>query len=203
MTHIVLSGHGSLDLRYPDGEQLTPLRIGWSLAQLNRFTGHAIRPYSVAEHSLLVAEIVKHLGGTVLAQLCGLMHDAAECITNDLSTPFKEVLRDESNAFDNAQQRYMNLIWRRYQLTAAASEHAMLVHKADIIALATERAQLLDDTGPTWPILTHVQPYQAVNLRAGHRVAASWEHWRDTWLDNFYELQTAAAARTHHVRTFD
>ena len=44
--------------------------IAHSLACINRFTGHALRPYSVAEHSLLVCDIVDqqmHLG--VHAQL--------------------------------------------------------------------------------------------------------------------------------------
>lgn len=60
--------------------------IAHSLAQINRF-GHASRPYSVAEHSLLVCEIVKSMGLDCHAQRAALMHDAHEAFTGDVATP--------------------------------------------------------------------------------------------------------------------
>lgn len=67
--------------------------IAHSLSHLCRFTGHTNMFWSVAQHSLLVSE--KMPGGPE-AKLVGLLHDAAEAYTNDLSSPLKKLIRDEA-----------------------------------------------------------------------------------------------------------
>ena len=54
MSFIVTSNGDELDLQAPARGHITALDIAWSLAQTNRFSGRCLRPYSVAEHSLLV-----------------------------------------------------------------------------------------------------------------------------------------------------
>jgi hypothetical protein len=68
------------------------LDIAHSLSMLCRYTGHCRFFYSVAEHSLLVADRVEHLGPEV--EFEALMHDAAEAYVNDISRPLKQSLRD-------------------------------------------------------------------------------------------------------------
>lgn len=65
--------------------------IAHSLSHLCRYTGHTNMFYSVAQHSLLVAEKVV---GSPEAKLAALLHDAAEAYTNDLSSPLKRYLDD-------------------------------------------------------------------------------------------------------------
>lgn len=79
--------------------------IAHSLSQINRFTGHACRPYSVAEHSLLVADIAHSLGADKEAELCALMHDAHECITGDVASPIKQVLGEVWADFEAMHER--------------------------------------------------------------------------------------------------
>ena len=78
--------------------------IGHSLAHINRFTGHACRAYSVAEHSLLVADMAVQDGHGYMVEICALMHDAHESITGDVSTPVKQMLGNAWARFENAQQ---------------------------------------------------------------------------------------------------
>ena len=66
--------------------------IAHALAQINRFTGHAARPYSVAEHSLLVCDIVRAKGLNAHAQLLALLHDAHEAYCGDVASPTKSLL---------------------------------------------------------------------------------------------------------------
>lgn len=56
-----------------------------SLSQINRFTGHALRPYSVGEHSL-------HLYNAVPKKLrkAALIHDWTEAYFNDIARPVKQ-----------------------------------------------------------------------------------------------------------------
>lgn len=67
--------------------------IAHSLSQLCRFTGHTTMFYSVAQHSLLVSE--KMPGGPA-DKLAGLLHDGAEAYTNDLASPLKKWMQQDS-----------------------------------------------------------------------------------------------------------
>lgn len=58
--------------------------IAHSLAQSNRYTGHCKHPYSVAQHSVLLRNLVPlHL------KAAALLHDAAEAYMIDLPNPIK------------------------------------------------------------------------------------------------------------------
>jgi 5'-deoxynucleotidase YfbR-like HD superfamily hydrolase len=81
--------------------------IAHSLSQLCRYTGHTNGFYSVAQHSLLVAQ---KMPGNEEAKLAALLHDAAEAYTNDLASPLKSYLR----RMDNLE--YMEL---QHEITAA------------------------------------------------------------------------------------
>ncbi len=73
-------------------ESTTPLpsisELAHSLSQINRWTGWADYPISVAQHSVFVSLLVR----PELA-LHGLLHDAHECLTGDINTPVKRWLK--------------------------------------------------------------------------------------------------------------
>lgn len=66
--------------------------ISHALAHQCRYTGHTKQFYSVAEHSVLVMNIVRdlHLGDPFE----GLMHDASEAYLSDIAAPWKVLLPD-------------------------------------------------------------------------------------------------------------
>lgn len=70
--------------------------VAVSLSRLPRFAGHGRRWWSVLDHSLLVHDMAAQqtvwcetdLEG-ILLRLHALLHDAHECLTGDVPTPFK------------------------------------------------------------------------------------------------------------------
>ena len=62
--------------------------IAHALATNNRFNGHTPNPYSVAQHSMLVASLLPPDSSPELL-LQALMHDAAEAYISDVISPIK------------------------------------------------------------------------------------------------------------------
>lgn len=169
--------------------------IAHSLARIDRFTGHAQRPYSVAEHSLLVCDIVACQGLDADAQLLALMHDAHECLTGDVSSPVKRALGTPWRKFENLQAFAMRY---HHQLCDAHALHSSAVRSADLIALATERRDLTTfdpRKNRPWPELdnpsTPVRPLELVDLRRKDPEQLCWRYQRDAFLRRFYDLATA------------
>lgn len=192
-----LSSQGHvLDLTapYTTAPRVSVREIAHSLAQINRFTGHAVRPVSVAEHSLLVCDIVEqqlHLGAH--AQLAALLHDAHECITQDLATPLK---RELGRPWAAMETEWARAFISAFGLGAAWAAHGEALHQADLIALATERRDLMHPGGPPWASLAGVQPVQGIHLR--DRDGFTWADWRDAFIDRYDELMHVLQQRHHH-----
>lgn len=175
-------GH-SIDLVRPQPANMVLADISFALARIPRFTGHSCRPYSVAEHSLLVAEIMeKCLGQTTPGALfAALMHDAHEAYIGDMSAPVKLVLGE---AWANLEGRLQRTLRQAFALHTHSHDYAAWIKQADLIALATERAALMPEGGPLWESIVHVQPWGGVDLMSPQRLAMRWDDWRD----RFHEL---------------
>lgn len=189
MSFVVTAAGDELSLRYPRRGQLTAATIAHSLAQINRFNGHAVRPYSVAEHSLLVCEIVeREFGCDVHGLLAALMHDAHECVSCDMHSPGKEEI---GPAWREWEARWQRLLRSEYALHAASADFAAHIHSADLMALATEKRDLLPATTTPWPMLNGIQPIGWVHLNSSEREAMTWSDWRQAFLDRYDALDHA------------
>jgi hypothetical protein len=167
--------------------------IAHSLATINRYTGHALRPISVAEHSLLVAEIIEQVFGLgVHAQLAGLMHDAHEVAAGDTATPVKLQIGETWRRFEHEWEHAFH---KAFGLCEAFATHGAAIKRADLIALATERRDLMHPGGPPWTSLAGIEPLASVNLRS--RDSFTWQDWRTAFEDRYAELTYAI---THYTR---
>ena len=118
--------------------------IAHALAQINRYTGHAARPYSVAEHSMLVCDIVRAKGLNAHAQLLALLHDAHEAYCGDVASPIKTVLGAAWLQFENAlAHRVRNLLAPGQPVQIASSAPmAQGLHQRYVPSIAKARAEL-------------------------------------------------------------
>lgn len=117
--------------------------IAKALSRLNRFCGHTSRPYSVAEHSLLVCDILLDQGYNCMVQMAGLLHDAHEAYIGDVSSPIKAEL---GAVWESFEHRHMQALRRHFALITTFTSYRREIKQADLVALATERRDLLDYT---------------------------------------------------------
>lgn len=107
------------------------LDIAHSLSLMNRFTGHTPLPYSVAQHSCLVADLLPpHLA------LWGLLHDAAEAYLADISRPVKQsILKSGVELIKDIEAHIMQAVCLHFGLPIV---EPALVKMADNQALVAE-----------------------------------------------------------------
>lgn len=146
------------DVHWPD--------IAYALAHSTRFAGHA-GGYTIAQHCCLVSDNLPHD-----AKLYGLLHDAHEFVTGDITTPAVRALRWIVRPWANGQAEHYvsvavlklkagidNAIFRAADLAAPMPQTiAEAVHIADERALMTECRDLMEVPPASWGF-DHVVPY--------------------------------------------
>lgn len=199
MTWMLTANAHQVDMRYPRLGAITLADIGHHLSIINRFCGATCRPYSVAEHSLLVVEILQREFELEdpHALFAGLMHDAHEAYTNDVSTPAK----GEIEGWAAFEGRFERTVRSAFALATAAYTHRLAIKQADLIALATERAQLLPKHAGLWEVLVHVEPVTWVDLMSPQRLEAAWYDWRLAFTNRAEQLDFARQAKTFPTTT--
>lgn len=80
------------DFLEPDADTFSIEGIAKRLSKICRYTGSVHEFYSVAEHSVLAAEMAERFDVSAMAVFQALMHDAPEHVLNDLSSPLKSLL---------------------------------------------------------------------------------------------------------------
>lgn len=97
-----------VDLLDPKPEQICLADIAVGLANTPRFGGQVSRWYSVAEHSVRVSEAVEAPG----LKLAGLLHDAHEAYTGDITAPLKRsIVVSINDGYDPVKYIQSDLDW--------------------------------------------------------------------------------------------
>lgn len=175
----MLTFHGDMvDLAAPDAATIRLETIACHLGSINRFSGATRRPagpdaferrpYSVAEHSLLTLEVSEAMYGTTdpAARLAVLMHDGHEAYLNDSTQPYKSALRilGGASAAEYLDRSWYRAVGRHFGILTAQASCARLIHSCDMVALATEKRDLLPPHTWAWPCLDGFTPAGWVNL---------------------------------------
>jgi hypothetical protein len=136
----------------PEPDQLDIADIARALANLCRFGGHTRVFYSVAQHSVIVSELVEQRGGDVEDVFAALMHDASEAYLGDMPHPIKH--RSPLGAsFKAAEEHLEQAIRDRFAIKPDVPE----IKRADRALLATERRAFSGESWH-WPELDGVEP---------------------------------------------
>lgn len=112
--------------------------IAHALGQITRFNGHGKFFYSVAEHSVLVSELMQEL--KLGDPFEGLMHDVTEAFLSDVPAPFKQFLPD----WGKIDARVELAMRAHYGLEPTKS---LGCKKADWLALFIEAYDLMPSKG--------------------------------------------------------
>ena len=112
----MLSGR-RLDLLAPSPHDVAIEDIAHGLARVARWNGQTsgAHAFSVAQHSLLVTEIVAHLNADYDATClrAALLHDAPEYVIGDLISPFKSAIGLDYKSFE---KRLLAAIHERFEI---------------------------------------------------------------------------------------
>lgn len=180
-----LQTHGGVafDLLSPRPEQVRPGDVAHHLSLINRFTGALGRPYSVAQHSLVVVELLKQAGYTDPGLLLqAAVHDAAEAYVGDVAAPLKRLLPD----YRRVEARVWAACASRFRvpekLDPAVKEADWLACRAE--AWAHGERQPVDGWAGENPLSGLPNDVRAVLM-----AECDWQVWRRRWLDTVQTLE--------------
>lgn len=117
--------------------------IAHALSNKCRFSGMCRQFYSVAQHCILVSELVERDIAFI-----GLLHDASEYMLPDVPTPVKPRLK----GFKEIEEAVHDAIYKRFGVFALADDPAVkaAVKAADMRAMAIEALTLMPDNPEYW-----------------------------------------------------
>lgn len=174
---ILIASGEYFDFTRPEEARFDIVDIAHALSNICRFTGHTRRFYSVAQHSVLVSQVVDQRWA-----LEGLLHDAAEAFIGDVSRPLKAMLPD----YKAIEQRVEAAVLGRFGL---APELPPAVKAADLVLLATEKRDLMPAHEATWSDLQGFEPM------AETIVPVSSELARRMFVERYKELHSRRLER--------
>ncbi len=149
---IQLSSGLYFDFLNPDSTPLHIKDIAAGLSRTCRYTGHLrdinVDLYSVAQHCVLASE-----NGPPGDPFEFLMHDSAESVIGDVSSPLKQLLDDYKVIEDRVEES----LAKQYGLPRPMSAACKAI---DLRMLATEKRDLMpgDNDGEYWAIIEGVEP---------------------------------------------
>lgn len=152
-----------MDLLDPQPDDVDLHEIARALSHQCRYNGNCKAFYSVAEHSVHVSNWLRKQGHPAEVQLAGLLHDAAEAYTGDLTWPMQQVLFGDRHGpgrswssgamakerYRETQARIDALICTLVGLDSSLLHHPA-VKEADTRILLDERNVLLNPCDRRW-----------------------------------------------------
>lgn len=167
---IMLHSGAELDFTDPTASPFTIGDIAHGLSMLCRYAGQCRQFYSVAEHCLLVSEVVPEHA------FAALMHDAAEAFVGDITRPLKQMLPQ----FKVIERQVEEAIALRFGVPRPIPA---AVKRADLAVLAAEQAQLMPANTNLWAIEAGVRP-ASIQVRG-----LSPEEAKVAFLERFADLE--------------
>ena len=142
---IMLASGRLFDFLDPHGSDFDIEDIAHGLAHVCRYAGQCRAFYSVAEHSILVADTVAEFGYEAL------LHDAAEAFIGDVTRPFKQLLPE----YKRIESCVEDAIIERFQLDPMSRS---VVKQADLRVLAAEQEQIMAPGCADWAKQAGIEP---------------------------------------------
>lgn len=111
-------------------DQVDPVDCIHALSQINRFTGHGLRPYSVMEHSIhLTEELPDEL------KQAAFIHDWSEAYFNDIARPVKKRFKEYKAHELEAQKVIFNAMSVDFDLLEEVDPYDKRICSDEMLAL--------------------------------------------------------------------
>ena len=120
--------------------------IAHALAFQCRFNGHCKYFYSIAQHSVLVANFCGNTLYSSMVRLFGLLHDAAEAYLGDMISPLKNVIPE----YKNYEIIIRDQIFTKFCGRTQNDSEQRLIKTIDTRLLLTEALILMPSCGENW-----------------------------------------------------
>jgi len=141
----------------PREEEICLEDIAHSLSHQCRFAGHTREHYSVAQHSVLVANLVPSQHA-----LWGLLHDASEAYLVDLPRPIKNN-GSIGYLYRKAEKNLMDVVCRKFGISI---NQPSCVKVVDDLILSTEARDLMGPAPKAWENAIKPLPMTIVPMSA-------------------------------------
>lgn len=133
-----------LNLVNPDPDNITLEDIATGLANNCRFSGQLPIHYSVAAHSIVLADLME----SETAQLYALLHDASEAFISDMPRPVKALCPDYGEVEERIQYAIMS---KFFPGPAVPPVDSLAVHTMDKVMPAFEQIAIKGQANvPEW-----------------------------------------------------
>lgn len=181
---VATTAAGKFSLLNPNPEEVNWLVVANAISKICRFAGNTRGHYSVAEHSVRLADAIARAGGNHAEQLQALVRDAHEAYCGHVTRPMRQAVHAVSI---EAYRVFMD-IERRCQKTVfeAAGCTANLTDRVDLFD------QMLGDAEATLLLgceRPDVSQFVWEAMGAGESIGWDAERASVLWLDRFIELQ--------------
>jgi uncharacterized protein len=169
----------------PRPEDISPRDLAHHLACINRFVGATRKPYSVAQHCVLVAMVLaEEARGYVTGRngmgpaltdeqrrlaLAGLLHDASEAYIGDITSPMKRRL---GGAVKPVEDPIQVAVAQRFGI---AWPFPREVTTADLRMLMTEKRDLMAEEPMPWNV--PYEPYVHIVINPW-----SWQEAKERYI---------------------
>lgn len=134
----------AFDFAAPTPDMIDAATIIHELTMINRWGGNIEFPFSVAQHSMLVADNISNPAWRIY----GLLHDAVEAFTGDHVTPYKAYLQASGADVVGDERRILACVWKHFDLPHPTEPIARAVDAADHGAAATEHRDVVKGRHP-------------------------------------------------------
>jgi uncharacterized protein len=140
---IYMHGGKKYNLDNPFVHSFNVEMIAHSLSNQCRFNGHTKQFYSVAEHSVRIASYLHHSGYMPDTCLAGLLHDAGEIITGDITRPVQNYFHLDS--LKNFEEVVYIIICAQFGLSFKDIDRSIIKHVDMIICDCELNALVLNE----------------------------------------------------------
>lgn len=146
---LTMIGGKTISMINPKSEDVDFGFIDRALGRLRRFNGETLEPWSVADHSILVHDIVAEMlcpEASAKTRFCALMHDAHEAYLGDMICPVRDALAtlgSGAHDFEALKAQFDQAIFGKAKIAWPLPREVVgMIRYADHVALQIEDQEL-------------------------------------------------------------